>query len=84
MKPDDSRYGHVLVKSTWETEEEANERRMEWLERQIALSGGRVDLDLPEGTGTLKDYIDSLNKPDLKNEVICDYFKEAGLNEVGV
>src|SRR5574343_1820741 len=69
MDPSDSRYGHVLVKKTWETDAEANERRLAWLQKEIDASGGRVDLDLPEPEDkrmTLKDYIDSLNKPESK------------------
>ena len=86
MEPSDSRYGHVLVKDTWETEAEANERRMAWLQKEIDSSGGRVDLDLPEPADkktTLKDYIDSLNKPKNKVEILADHFKDKGLKGIG-
>lgn len=83
MELGDSRFGHVLVKDTWETDAEANERRMGWLDRHIGLNGGRVDLDIPEGM-KLSAYIDSLNKPEHKVEVLADHFKDKGLAEVGV
>lgn len=83
----DGRYGQVLVKNTWETDAEANERRMAWLQKEIDASGGRVDLDLPEPEDkrmTLKDYIDSLNKPEPNIEVLVDHFKDdKGLKEIG-
>lgn len=87
LETGDSRYGHVLVRDEWETEAEANERRMAWLQREIDASGGRVDLDLPESENkkaTLKDYIDSLNKPGPKLKILADHFKDKELKEVGV
>lgn len=86
MEPGDSRYGHVLVSHTWETEAEANERRMEWLDQHWKSNGGRIDLDLPEGEKgmTLKDYIDSLNKPESKVEILADHFKDKGLKAPGI
>ncbi len=83
MDSTDSRFGHVLVKDTWETDTEANLRRMEWLDRHIGLNGGRVDLDIPEGM-KLSEYIDSLNKPESKVEILADHFKDKELKEVGV
>jgi hypothetical protein len=81
--PSDSRYGCVLVKSKFETEAEANERRMVWLERHQGMNGGRIDLDIPEEFRTLACYIDSLEKPETWTEVILDHFQGCGLPEPG-
>ena len=84
VKETDCRYGSVLVKSTWESDEEANERRIAWLENQLNINEGIFELNLQGTQRTLKSYIDFHNKAKFKDEVLKDYFKDKGLPEIGL